>query len=167
MTKTITDYTFDGGVISQKKRKAKATTKKSKWESDFEWQLKYSLDAGLIDSYEYESMRFQIGVGATYTPDFIVERDEMVEVVEVKGFPNISQHGVRNNVASSIAREKGISKFRIAAMIYSGIVLNENHNPVYWRLVELKDNQWKTIMLITDGEKLTRKEIEEYENRGG
>lgn len=56
----------------------------SGWEADVDRLLSRS-----NFEYEYENMTFQIGNGRNYTPDFIVEREI---VVEVKGQPSNSSH---------------------------------------------------------------------------
>jgi hypothetical protein len=43
--------------------------------------------AGEIRSYSYEAIKFRLGDGAYFTPDFlIVWADEVLEIAEVKGF---------------------------------------------------------------------------------
>ena len=157
---TISDYTFNQGLITFKKREVKNTPKKSKWEMLYDQQLKYSHDAGIVHDYSYESLRFQIGVGATYTPDFLVIRDGRVEIVEVKGYPHIYQGKRRCMVAEGIARDKSILKFKTAAMIYGEEVFCDNCDQVYWRMVELSGREWKTVMMLTMGKKLTKKDID-------
>ena len=58
----------------------------TKAEAQYEMQLRALKESGLILWYAYEPLRFRIGTGAFYCPDFIVwESTSRMIAVEVKG----------------------------------------------------------------------------------
>lgn len=76
------DHPSYGVVSGLKMQKVKETghTVRSNWEKDIDLMLhKHDID------YEYEPKTFELASENTYTPDFIVKREL---VIEVKGWPN-------------------------------------------------------------------------------
>ena len=61
---------------------------RSKWEAEYAYRLNIQKAAGLVLGWEYEPRSFTIGVGAKYTPDFMVvmSADGLPEWHEVKGY---------------------------------------------------------------------------------
>lgn len=91
---------------------------RSKWELRYSEHLELERIAGLNRGWEYETERFEIGIGATFKPDFPVRAiDGVLELHEVKGF----------------RREAAIVRLKSAAKQYP------QHR---WYLVTLKAGQW-------------------------
>lgn len=74
---------------------------KNNWERDFAQLLDQHKQEGRIKDWWYESLRFEIGKGAWYKPDFpILMSDNEMIICEVKGRK----------------REAGIAKIKAAAL---------------------------------------------------
>ena len=73
-----------------KKAKARkpSATYRSKLEEDYARRLEILLKAGQLVEWHYEPMRFRLGKGAWYTPDFVIVQAKSmhIECHEVKGF---------------------------------------------------------------------------------
>jgi hypothetical protein len=77
---------------------------RSKLESDYAARLTALQNVGVIRSWKYEAVRFKIGNGASFTPDFLVEElDGTIEFHETKG---------------PFAREASIVRIKSAALQY-------------------------------------------------
>lgn len=60
---------------------------RSKWEADYKDYLTILVAAGEIKSFQYEAVRLNIGIGAWFKCDFLVqENDGSLSFREVKGF---------------------------------------------------------------------------------
>lgn len=130
--------------------------RRSKEEDIFESDLNLLFKSGDILGFEYEPVSIIIGVARTYTPDYVVEYRDRYEVIECKGYPKILFRRQRNHVAEGIRREAGKTKFMVAALINP--VKNKN-KPVFWRLIELVNNSWKTVYLVRNGKKISKKKV--------
>ena len=96
----------------------KDNRKMGKWEIAYSKYLDALIQNGEVKWYKNNHVRFLIGEGAWYTPDFIVVLpDNSVELHEVKGFE----------------REAAIVRFKTAGMLYPHFT---------WRMVTLKKGQW-------------------------
>jgi len=58
---------------------------KSKTEVQYNSRLEILKRAGSIIDYVYEGLKFRLGEGAVYTPDFLVVHEDHFELHEVKG----------------------------------------------------------------------------------
>ncbi len=92
---------------------------RSKWERDYATYLDYAKAVNAIWDWAYEPDRFDIGVGAKFTPDFrvVVNRGESPEYREVKGY----------------RREAAMVRLKVAAKMYP------QHR---WVLVTKIQGQW-------------------------
>jgi hypothetical protein len=93
----------------------------NKTESRYADVLNFRKVIGKIVNYEYESIKFKLPDGSTYTPDFFVEHHNHFEFHEVKGSYNLDR--------------LGRSKFKQAA---------DKHPYFRWVLKVWKNKQWVT-----------------------
>jgi len=59
---------------------------KSKGEEEYAQHLSILGAAGEIQGWRYEAIKLRLADGAWYTPDFIVLRENCIEIHEFKGF---------------------------------------------------------------------------------
>ncbi len=96
-------------------------SKMNKTEQRYAGQLEMMKRSGQILDYCFESMKFQVGDGAWYKPDFLVVFTDRFELHEIKG---------------GFIRTPAMVRFKIAMMLYPWFK---------WRMVQWKDNKWTVI----------------------
>lgn len=82
---------------------------KSKWETQYAYELTIQKAAGLITDFRYEPMSFKLSVGKRYRPDFLIQHpggmERKLEFVEIKGL------WIKN-------RRDGMTHLKWAAQLY-------------------------------------------------
>jgi len=58
---------------------------KNNTEKRYAQQLELLRKSGNISSWTYECIKFKLGNGAWYTPDFVVTKEDVMEIHEIKG----------------------------------------------------------------------------------
>ncbi len=76
---------------------------------------------GEIVDWRYEPMRFKVGEGAWYKPDFLIVLTNKFEIHEVKG---------------GFIRTPAMVRFKAAMMLYPWFK---------WKMMQWKNGEWKVI----------------------
>jgi hypothetical protein len=108
---------------------------KSNGEKQYANYLTLLKAAGEVISWEYEPRKFEVGIGAIYTPDFIVHYPKRVEIIEIKGWSK----NIRD----------GILRFKTAAMLYHKL----DSKPIHWKMLTHDKLGWFVKYHFANGEK--------------
>jgi len=98
----------------------------NKTEAAYGQRLEMRRRSGDIVSYQFEAIKFRLADKTFYTPDFVVVREDVIEVHEVKGF----------------WEEDARVKFKVAAETFPYLVFiaikKDNKSPTGWSVEILR-----------------------------
>lgn len=83
--------------------------------------LRPALFAHEIKAYWFESFKLRLADRTWYTPDFVVQRNDKIEIVEIKG---------------GFIRDDSMVKYKVAKEMYPCFT---------WKMMQYKSGEWRKI----------------------
>ena len=116
--------TVDGRpIVEVTEKKEPGDMYKSKTERLYSWELDEQKQAGEIQRWEYEALKFRLADGAWFTPDFCVWIGGSLELREIKG---------------GFIREAARVRFLVAKRLYPEFT---------WRMIQRQKNgAWVDVL---------------------